>query len=89
MNNTMDDIIGRLRWVIPEGYIPPSSHGPAPKFTSHEAFCVLNTNFDDAHLKVTIFYADREPVGPYCLSVPARRTRHFRFNNLDNPAPIP
>jgi hypothetical protein len=90
MNNIMDDIIGRPRWVIPEGYIPPSSHGPAPEFTSHEAFCILNTNFEDAHLKViTIFYADREPVGPYCLSVPARRTRHFRFNNLDNPAPIP
>lgn len=85
----MSDTIGRLRWVIPEGYIPPSSHGPAPEFTSHEAFCVLNTDFEDAHLEVTIFYADREPVGPYHLTVPARRTRHFRFNNLDNPAPIP
>jgi hypothetical protein len=88
-NNRMSDTIGRLRWVIPEGYIPPSSHGPAPEFTSHEAFCVLNTNFEDAHIKVTIFYADREPVGPYCLTVPARRTRHFRFNNLENPASIP
>ncbi|MBV8142808.1 MAG: sensory rhodopsin transducer [Verrucomicrobia bacterium] len=85
----MSDTIGRLRWVIPEGYIPPKSHGPAPEFTSHEAFCVLNTNFEDAHLNVTIFYADREPVGPYCLTVPARRTRHFRFNNLEKPAPIP
>jgi len=32
---------------------------------------------------------DREPVGPYRLLVPARRARHFRFNNLDDPAPIP
>ena len=85
----MSDAIGRLRWVIPEGYIPPSSHGPAPEFTSHEDFCVLNANIEDAHLEVTIFYADREPVGPYRLTVPARRTRHFRFNNLDNPVPIP
>ena len=84
----MRNRIGRLRWVIPEGYIPPSCHGHAPEFTSHEAFCVLNTNREDAHLAVTVFYADCDPVGPYQLTVPARRTRHFRFNNLDNPAPI-
>jgi len=85
----MSETIGRLRWVIAEGYIPPESHGHAPEFTSHEAFCVLNANLENANLKVTIFYVDREPVGPYCLTVPAKRTRHFRFNNLDNPAPIP
>jgi hypothetical protein len=85
----MSDTIGQLCWVIPEGYIPPGSHGQAPEFTSHEAFCVLNANVKEAHLEVTIFYEDREPVGPYRLTVPPRRTRHFRFNNLDNPAPIP
>lgn len=26
------------------------------------------------------FYRDREPVGPYRLIVPARRTQHLRFN---------
>jgi hypothetical protein len=85
----MKNAIGHLRWVIPEGYIPPGSHGKAPEFTSHEAFCVLNANNTDAHLEVTIFYTDRDPVGPYRLTVPARRTRHFRFNNLDDPLPIP
>lgn len=85
----MKNLIGHVRWVIPEGYIPPGSHGPAPEFTSHEAFCVLNANIEDAHLEVTIFYADRDPVGPYRLTVPGKRTRHFRFNNLIDPAPIP
>ena len=51
----MNHTIGRLRWVIAEGYIPPKSHGPAPEFTSHEAFCVLNANSEDAHLRVTVF----------------------------------
>lgn len=87
--NIVKNRIGQLRWVIPEGYIPPKSHGPAPEFTSHEALCVLNANVEDAHLAVTIFYADRDPMGPYRLTVPARRARHFRFNNLDDPAPIP
>jgi hypothetical protein len=85
----MKKTIGHILWVIPEGYIPASSHGQAPEFTSHEAFCVLNANFEDANLAVTIFYTDRDPVGPYRLTVPARRTRHFRFNNLDDPLPVP
>jgi hypothetical protein len=85
----MNNKIGHTLWVIPEGYIPPGSHGPAPEFTSHEAFCVLNTNEADAHLTVTIYYTDRDPVGPYRLTVVARRTQHFRFNNLNDPEPVP
>jgi hypothetical protein len=34
-------------------------------------------------------FADRDPVGPYRLTVGARRTRHVRFNDLTDPAPIP
>ena len=40
-------------------------------------------------MAITIFFADREPVGPYRLTVPARRTLHLRFNDLDDPRPIP
>lgn len=83
------EAIGSTRWIIPEGYIPPASHGQAPEFTSHEAFCVLNTGDRDAHLSVTIFYSDRDPVGPFRLTVPAKRTRHFRFNNLHDPESVP
>ena len=81
--------IGHTVWAIPEGYIPAESHGPGPAMTSHEAFCILNAGERDAHVAVTIFYEDRDPVGPYRLVVPARRTRHFRFNDLEEPAPIP
>ncbi len=81
--------IGRRRWVIAEGYIPSKSHGPEPQMTSHETLCVLNASDQDADVHITIFYADREPVGPYPISVPARRTRHIRFNDLTDPAPIP
>ena len=38
---------------------------------------------------ITIVYADREPAGPYRITVPARRTRHIRFNDLDDPEPVP
>lgn len=81
--------IGAKKWAIAEGHIPPYSHGEAPEFTSHETVCILNATDSDAQVKITIYFADRDPVGPYRLTVPARRTRHVRFNNLQDPEPIP
>ncbi len=85
----MHSAIGVREWVIAEGYIPPESHGPQPQMTSHETVCVLNTNNQDAHVEITIYHKDREPVGPYRVTVPARRTSHIRFNDLKDPEPIP
>ena len=81
--------IGAREWVIAEGYIPPESHGPQPQMLSHETVCLLNTSDEDASVEITIYYKDREPVGPYKLTVPARRTRHVRFNDLKDPEPVP
>ena len=81
--------IGHRRWIIAEGYIPSSSIGPRPAMLSHETACVLNASDEDAHLEITIFYSDRDPVGPYKITVPARRTKHIRYNDLNEPEPIP
>ena len=81
--------IGRRRWVIPEGYIPPSSGEASRQLTSHETACILNAGPRDAHVALTIFYADRDPAGPYRVTVPARRTLHLRFNELGDPERIP
>lgn len=83
------EAVGRTRWAIPEGYIPGWSHGPGPDFTSHETACLLNSGDDDAHVEIVVFFADREPAGPYHVKVPARRTVHLRFNQLRDPEPIP
>jgi hypothetical protein len=77
--------IGKTLWVIAEGYIPSGSTGPEPQMTSHETACVLNTDDQDAHLKITIYFSDREPLEPFEVTVPARRTSHIRFNEF----PIP
>jgi hypothetical protein len=81
--------VGRSKWVIAEGDIPPDSHGPAPQVTSHETACVLNAGASDAHLKITVYFADRDPTAPYRVTVPARRSLHLRFNALEDPEPIP
>lgn len=56
---------------------------------SHETACLLNPSDDDAHVEIMLFFSDREPAGPYRLTVAARRTRHLRFNDLDDPEPVP
>ena len=83
------DILGSNRWAIPEGYIPVWSHGPKPEMESHEAACILNAGERDADIRITLFFRDREPVGPYRVTVPARRTHHVRFNQLKDPEPVP
>jgi len=79
------DAIGRKRWAIAEGYIPSQSSFSDPALISHETACILNASDRDAHIGLTLFFTDREPVGPYRVTVPPRRTLHLRFNDLENP----
>lgn len=81
--------IGKTRWAIAEGYIPPTGTGSTRQLESHETACLLNAGDADAHVEITVFFADREPAGPYRVTVPARRTLHLRFNDLADPTPIP
>ena len=81
--------IGHKRWAIAEGFIPGSSTGPEPQMTSHETACLLNTADERAEVELMIYFTDRDPAGPYRIAVPARRTLHLRFNELDDPEPIP
>jgi hypothetical protein len=83
------DQIGRKRWAIAEGYIPSESAFSDRALISHETACILNATGSDANVAITIFFANREPVGPYKVTVSARRTLHLRFNDLDDPATIP
>ncbi|HET7592896.1 MAG TPA: sensory rhodopsin transducer, partial [Rhodanobacteraceae bacterium] len=67
--------LGQTLWVIPEGYIPPDSEEQkGSRFVSHEAACLLNANDRDAHVAITLYFVEKEPVGPYKVRVPARRT---------------
>jgi hypothetical protein len=77
--------IGKKVWAIAEGYIPSKSTGSAPEFTSHETACILNASDRDANVEIMIYFADRDPVGPYREKIPARRTKHLRFNDLKDP----
>lgn len=81
--------LGKKTWVIAEGYIPEYGTGKEPEFTSHETACILNTSKVDAEVELTIFFSDKDPVGPYKVKVEAQRTKHLRFNDLKDPKPVP
>jgi len=85
----MSTSIGSTCWAIAEGYIPPASSSDDPALTSHETACLLNTNDLEARVTMMLYFADREPVGPYRVTVPGRRTLHLRFNDLSDPEPVP
>jgi hypothetical protein len=87
MTNPRD--IGSTVWAIADGYIPAWSTGPEPEMLSHETVCFPNATSRAADVQMTVFFSDREPAGPYRVTVPARRTLHLRLNDLDDPAPVP
>jgi hypothetical protein len=81
--------IGRYAWAIAEGYIPPGSTGTTRELTSHETVCILNAADEDAHVSISVYFANREPAGPYKFTCGARRTLHLRFNDFTDPEPVP
>jgi hypothetical protein len=81
--------IGAKVWAIPGGHVPLRSSGDEPHNTSCDELCVLNVGHAEVHLQLTIFYGDRDPVGPYPLIIPAQRVRHMRFNDLIDPQALP
>ena len=80
---------GRRVWAIPGGHIPLRSSGHEPEETSRDELTLLNTGDTEATVAVTLFYTDRDPVGPYRLTVPARRVRCVRINDLIDPEAVP
>lgn len=77
--------IGRRRWAIAEGYIPRDARKKSRALESHETVCLLNATRRAAHVRITIYFSDAPPAGPYRVTIPAQRTRHVRFNDLREP----
>ncbi len=73
-------IIGQKHWAFSQGWIPP---------LGNEAVSFLNTTSADAHIQMTLYYSDRDPVGPYHFTVAAGRMKRVLFNSLRHPEPVP
>jgi len=79
--------VGCTTWAVPEGYIPRIAD--EAEASKQEAACLLNTGDKDATVRITVYFPDRDPAGPYHLLVAARRVAHVRFRDLREPERIP
>lgn len=84
----MEEIGGTI-WVVPDGFIPSGGAEGDPALECHESFSILNTGARDVHVEVTLYFADREPAGPYRARVPAERCLHLRPTDFTTPEPVP
>src|SRR5579872_1230952 len=82
-------MLGCRVWSIAEGYIPGQSVSSSHDLVSHETACILNASDQPAAVEITLYFEDRDPVGPYRLTVGPRRTQPLRFNDLADPESVP
>lgn len=68
---------GAKVWFIPDGYLATPVDND-PSYKNHEAFCVMNTTEQHAHLLIDFYFADRDPVEGVSVTVPAKRCLHLR-----------
>ncbi len=82
-------VTGQAARAIADGHIPAWSNGPQPETIGHESVSMLNTGEVWAHIEMQTPLSERDPVGPYRMTIAPRRTCHGRCNDLRNPQPIP
>ncbi len=67
---------GKKTWIFPDAELPPVGVNLIP---GHESIIITNANEQDANIKITLLYADKEPVS-FDTCVQARRVRCLRTN---------
>ena len=75
--------LGKTTWFIPDGYMSDTVKG---EFVSHEAVCVLNLSGETAHIDLTLYFEDCEPLRGFHATCDHERTHHIRLDKLKNPA---
>jgi len=70
---------GKKVWLIPDTYLNSVSKNDQ---LSHEAICVINTTDNDAEIKLTLFFEDRDVITDFSSFCAAKRTHHIRMDKL-------
>lgn len=70
----------KKKWFIPDCYWPEG--GTEAPYVSHESICVLNPSAEDATLRITLYFEDREPMEGFVAACGARRTHHVRMDRI-------
>ena len=74
---------GKKQWYIVDGYRPSPTPDPAAVYEGHESIMILNPNAEDAHVLISVYFEDRDPVEDIPYLVPAKRIRCFKSHEKD------
>lgn len=74
---------GKKQWYIVDGYRPSPTPDPAAVYEGHESIMILNPNAKDAHVLISVFFEDRDPVENIPYLVPAKRIRCFKSHEKE------
>ena len=74
---------GKKEWYIIDGYRPSPTPDPCAEYVGHESVMILNTNEVDAHILISIYFEDRDPVENIPMTVPAKRIRAFKTDDCE------
>ena len=75
--------LGKNTWFIADGYMSDTVKG---EFVSHEAVCVLNLSGETAHIDLTLYFEDCEPLRGFHATCEHERTNHIRLDKQVNDA---
>ena len=73
--------IGKKLWLIPDCELPPEGEGV---LKGHESVIIVNDSDEEAKIKVTVYFDDKDKYENIEWVVGAGRVRCFRMNNLDD-----
>ncbi len=68
---------GKNVWMIADGYMSDTTKG---EFVSHEAICVLNLSGKTAHISITLYFENAEPLRGIEAICEHERTNHIRLD---------
>ncbi len=72
---------GKKVWFFPDGDRPPMGDS---LLKGHESYVILNPNGEDAHIRITLYFEDREPVRDICMTVGAERVKCFQTHRAEH-----
>ena len=70
--------IGKKLWLIPDCELPPEGEGV---LKGHESVIIVNDSDEEAKIKVTVYFDDKDKYENIEWVVGAGRVRCFRMNN--------
>jgi hypothetical protein len=72
---------GKKVWIFPDGDLPEADSKST--LEAHEALMILNTSDEDAHIKLTFYFSDRDPIENVKQEVGAKRVKCIRMDHPD------